>query len=118
MYRILKCTKPGPRNQFKFNIQQIDIIHVQISRDQLKCSIYMLQVYHVGICNTCKAYMQKHGLDKAAMFFQHVRRVLEYIKSRYPHLTCIMWDDMFRGLETERLKGTLKSTGDSMSLTF
>ena len=39
------------------------------------------------------------------LFFAHARAVLTHIKTKYPSITAIMWDDMLRYTEMPVLLG-------------
>ena len=41
------------------------------------------------------------------MFFDHVSKVIKYIKTTYPDKQVIMWDDMFRDLSIDILQGQI-----------
>ena len=65
------------------------------------------QVFHIGFCEACERVMKAEGITKTQMFFRHIRRVLEYITVKYPGTRLIMWDDMFRDVDLEVIKGQL-----------
>ena len=67
-----------------------------------------LQVFHIGFCEACERHMKAEGITKTQMFFRHIRRVLEYITDKYPGTRLIMWDDMFRDVDLDVMKGQLQ----------
>ena len=68
-------------------------------------SLFPHQVFHIGFCEVCERVMKAEGITKTQMFFRHIRRVLEYITVKYPGTRLIMWDDMFRDVDLEVIKG-------------
>jgi len=66
--------------------------------------MYVYQVFHVGLCDTCEQYMRQHSLLPVDLFVAHIRHVLDHIHSRHPGLRAIMWDDMFRGIDLHVLQ--------------
>ena len=89
-YRCDACHSMADRRTSKFDSATLTFIIT------LCIFFFKNQVPHIGTCSACQAYMQEHVLDIEAMFFLHVRRVLQHVRDTYPQLTCIMWDDMFR----------------------
>ncbi|CAH1793945.1 unnamed protein product, partial [Owenia fusiformis] len=61
------------------------------------------EVFDLGVCEKCRSKLVENG-SKAHLFFKHIKNVLDYIKRKYPHLNLIMWDDMFRTVDTKTLK--------------
>ncbi|XP_022315492.2 hexosaminidase D-like isoform X2 [Crassostrea virginica] len=57
------------------------------------------EVYHLGVCEKCKSRMSEENLSPQQLFLIHVKAVLAHMKSAYPTITCIMWDDMLRHAE-------------------
>ncbi|KAK3085548.1 hypothetical protein FSP39_005156 [Pinctada imbricata] len=62
------------------------------------------EVYHIGVCEKCKARIRLENLTPQELFFKHVKEVVSYIKEKYPSLTIIMWDDMLRSADLALLK--------------
>lgn len=57
------------------------------------------EVYHIGVCDTCKKRMGVENLTTQQLFFCHTRAVLLYLKTKHPNIKPIMWDDMLRFTE-------------------
>ncbi|KAK0095343.1 hypothetical protein PV326_008623 [Microctonus aethiopoides] len=66
-----------------------NIKHLHIGADE---------VYYIGECSRCLDEMAKRQWDKKQLFLNHVVKIARYIKSRYSHLTILMWDDEFRNI--------------------
>ncbi|CAH0385394.1 unnamed protein product [Bemisia tabaci] len=56
------------------------------------------EVFHMGECSRCR---QKLRDD---LFLMHVSSVAKYVRSKYPKVTPIIWDDMLRQLSTSSLE--------------
>ncbi len=67
----------------------------------------LLQVFHIGKCSRCDSHLNARSMSTIQLFFTYICSILEYMKHHYPHLQCIMWDDMFRETETDVIKGKL-----------
>ena len=65
----------------------------------------MFQVYHLGVCEKCLKRQTEDGVTPDQLFFSHVKNVAQHIRDYYPNITPIVWDDMFRNLNTQLLKG-------------
>ena len=51
------------------------------------------EVYHLGECSQCA------GQARTDVFVNHVKKVANYVKTKYPQIqTVIIWDDMLRNL--------------------
>ena len=51
------------------------------------------EVYHLGECSQCA------GQGRTDVFVNHVKKVANYVKTKYPQIqTVIIWDDMLRNL--------------------
>ena len=66
-------------------------------------TLFTFQVFHLGLCDRCQEYLDDHS--KAELFFGFVRKVALYIKTSYPRLSVIMWDDMYRELDLKTIAG-------------
>ncbi|CAH0555280.1 unnamed protein product [Brassicogethes aeneus] len=62
------------------------------------------EVYYLGMCDKCKNVMASENLSKNMLFIKHVKSVIKIIKSRFPDLRVLMWDDEFRSATKEELK--------------
>lgn len=67
--------------------------------------MFLIQVFHVGLCESCEKHMKANSLLPVNLFLRDVRRVLDYMHDSYPTLRVIMWDDMFRGIDLQILQG-------------
>jgi len=83
-----------------------------------KALMCVCKVFHIGLCETCEQYMRQHDRLPVDLFIAHVRRVLDYIKSRHPGLQAVMWDDMFRGIDLQVLQGQFSATASFCLLGF
>ncbi|XP_046673115.1 hexosaminidase D-like [Homalodisca vitripennis] len=63
--------------------------HIHIGADE---------VWHLGLCSLCTAK------SKERTFLLHVTAVLSHLRSRYPHIRPIMWDDMLRNVDQSVLQ--------------
>lgn len=61
------------------------------------------EVYQLGECNRCLQIMSKNQWSKRQLFLNHVQIIASYIKSKYPHLTILMWDDEFREIDPQEI---------------
>ncbi|XP_049810705.1 hexosaminidase D-like [Schistocerca nitens] len=62
------------------------------------------EVYYLGECNSCSSSMMQHVPTKSELFLNHVIRLAKYVKTRYPSVTPLTWDDEFRSLREEDLR--------------
>lgn len=62
------------------------------------------EVYYLGECNSCTTSAMQHVPTKSELFLNHVIRLAKYIKTRYPTVTPLTWDDEFRSLREEDLR--------------
>lgn len=60
------------------------------------------EVYQLGLCSDCGLRMHQSGWNsfsgKHFLFLDHVRTVAKYIKTKYPGMQTIIWDDMLRNM--------------------
>ncbi|XP_066996937.2 hexosaminidase D [Anabrus simplex] len=56
------------------------------------------EVFQMGECQLCRTQMRE------ALFLSHVSRVANYVRTRYPGVTPIIWDDMLRHLSPQSLE--------------
>ncbi|KAH9507774.1 hypothetical protein Btru_053688 [Bulinus truncatus] len=73
-------------------IDQVMKLHPQIKHFHIGCD----EVYHLGLCDSCKQKMAQESLTRDQLFFAHVRNVAKHIKVHYSDITVIIWDDMLR----------------------
>ncbi|XP_005096331.1 hexosaminidase D [Aplysia californica] len=73
-------------------IDQVMALHSGVQHFHIGCD----EVYHLGLCKTCKSRMADGSLSKEQIFFSHVREVATHVQKNYNGVMCIVWDDMFR----------------------
>ncbi|CAL1528060.1 unnamed protein product [Lymnaea stagnalis] len=76
-------------------IDQVMRLHPSIHHFHIGCD----EVYHLGLCETCRQRMAEQSTGKDQLFFSHVRSVATHVKSNYRGITTIIWDDMLRHSE-------------------
>lgn len=54
------------------------------------------EVWHLGVCETCSLYMKRNNWTKVDLFLSYITLLARKIKSEYPRITLVMWDDMLR----------------------
>ena len=64
-------------------------------------------MFHIGVCSRCKQNQQSTSETPLQIFLSYVKSLLEAIRSRFPHIKLIMWDDMFREASVDILLGKL-----------
>ena len=62
-------------------------------------------MFHIGVCDKCERFVAEADGQAWRLFFFHICRVVDFIHETYPQLSVIMWDDMFRQLDADALKG-------------
>ncbi|BFZ13114.1 hypothetical protein BsWGS_16153 [Bradybaena similaris] len=82
-------------------VDQVMRLHTAIQYFHIGCD----EVYHLGMCETCKHRMAQESIGKDQLFFSHVHKVATHMKKTYPNVTPIMWDDMFRYSELPVILG-------------
>jgi hypothetical protein len=78
-----------------------------------ECIRVSLQVWHMGLCDTCRAKMSQmpqvnSHVARDRLFLEHVTSVLQWLKKKYPSLQLLMWDDMLRHMDPILLQGKCK----------
>lgn len=58
----------------------------------------------MGLCPTCVRRAESNQLGRAHLFLEHVQSVAQLVRSSYPNLTVIIWDDMLREVSTQALR--------------
>lgn len=61
------------------------------------------EVWHLGLCESCLSEDNKY--QKYFLFLNHLNSVCQYIKTYYPSLKIIIWDDMIRSIPLNILNG-------------
>ncbi|XP_014216975.1 hexosaminidase D-like [Copidosoma floridanum] len=61
------------------------------------------EVYQLGECNRCLETMAKKQWSRRQLFLNHVRTVASYVKSKYPRVKILTWDDEFRDIEPQEI---------------
>lgn len=61
------------------------------------------EVYQIGDCSRCINTMIKNHWTKKQLFLDHVSKVANYIKEKYPHIAVLMWDDEFREISPQEI---------------
>ncbi|XP_050398340.1 uncharacterized protein LOC126816152 [Patella vulgata] len=80
-------------------IDQIMTVHAESQFLHIGCD----EVYHLGEGKSAPILAQK-GYTKEDLFFEHVSRVVRYVKEKYPKVTLIIWDDQLRDASTDNIK--------------
>lgn len=81
-------------------MDQVIAVHPGIRWFHIGCD----EIYHLGTCARCKQRCEQDNLLPQQLFFQHVKTLAVYLRERYPCVTPIVWDDMFRFTDTPLLK--------------
>lgn len=61
------------------------------------------EVYNIGECQRCIDEMSRKKWGKQELFLNHVTSIARYIKTKYPYLTLLMWDDEFRDIPSREI---------------
>ncbi|KAK3912819.1 Hexosaminidase D [Frankliniella fusca] len=56
------------------------------------------EVYEVGRCGRCIEKLKQENWKKGQLFLHHVKSVARYVRTTYPHVMPLVWEDMFRTL--------------------
>ncbi|KAK6174355.1 hypothetical protein SNE40_017650 [Patella caerulea] len=80
-------------------IDQIMTLHGELEFLHIGCD----EVYHLGEGKSAPIMAQK-GYKKEDLFFEHVSRVVRYVKEKYPKVTLIIWDDQLRDASSDNIK--------------
>lgn len=67
--------------------------------------MFVLQIWHMGLCPACQKRVQTSKYGRAGLYLDHVTEVAQYIKDNYPNLKIIIWDDMLRNIDLHILQG-------------
>jgi hypothetical protein len=64
----------------------------------------------MGLCAACKHRMAQLPQSQSSaardrLFLEHVTSVLRWLKTSYPNLQLLMWDDMLRHMDPLLLQG-------------
>jgi len=87
-------------------IDDIMALHPGIRYLHIGCD----EVYNLAECNRCLDIMVKNNWSKHQLFLNHINKVAQYIKDRYPGVKPLVWDDELRKLsETELAEFNLGS---------
>lgn len=81
-------------------LEQVIEFHCGIKRFHIGAD----EVWHMGVCDRCKARIND-GESKEDLFLKHVKLVLENVKTKWPDLQLIMWDDMLRSMDAAVITG-------------
>ncbi|XP_055335984.1 uncharacterized protein LOC129586680 [Paramacrobiotus metropolitanus] len=66
------------------------------------------EVYHLGQCPVCRAQTQNnYFIGRQNLFLSHVAQVLHFLRTKYPHIRPIMWDDMFHNMHEDTIRNGL-----------
>uniref|UniRef100_A0A1B6KLL4 beta-N-acetylhexosaminidase n=1 Tax=Graphocephala atropunctata TaxID=36148 RepID=A0A1B6KLL4_9HEMI len=79
---------PGTLDLLREMIQQVMRLHSRAKYLHIGCD----EVYHLAACPRC-THSTRGGRE---IFTEHVTQVAELVKSEYPNVTPIIWDDMLR----------------------
>ncbi len=72
-------------------IEQVMSLHQDAPYIHIGCD----EVYELGKGLTAD-YMKQHNLTKYQLFLQHVKKVAEFVKTKFTKTKVIMWDDELR----------------------
>ncbi|CAH1782853.1 unnamed protein product [Owenia fusiformis] len=81
-------------------IDQMMALHPDISYLHIGCD----EVYHLGMSQMSQDMMAHLRISKNDLFVRHVSTIAQYVKTKYPHVQPVMWDDMFRWMDEESLQ--------------
>lgn len=62
------------------------------------------EVYLLGEGEQSRKWLESHGGSVAQLFLSHVTRVTRAVKTTWPQLTILMWDDMMRDMSEDMLR--------------
>ncbi|XP_050682957.1 hexosaminidase D-like [Leptidea sinapis] len=62
------------------------------------------EVWYTGVCKDCKHKAASHKYKTAALFLEHIQKVVLFIKQQRPELVVLLWDDMLRPISVEILQ--------------
>lgn len=52
------------------------------------------EIFNYATCKECKLFVNQAG--HSALFTRWIKKVIKNVKSHYPRLALLAWDDMFR----------------------
>lgn len=61
------------------------------------------EVYELGRCARCIEKMKVENWNRGQLFLNHVKNVARYVRTAYPHVMPLVWEDMFRSLSFSEL---------------
>ncbi|XP_073492588.1 hexosaminidase D-like [Aquarana catesbeiana] len=61
------------------------------------------EVYHLGEGQDSKSWLNNNKGDLGKMFLTHLKNVVDFLHTRYPEKSLLMWDDMLRKLSVESI---------------
>ncbi|KAM3916342.1 hexosaminidase D-like [Leptodactylus fuscus] len=64
------------------------------------------EVYHLGEGQDSKSWLNSNKGDLGKMFLGHVKNVVNFLHTKFPGKTQLMWDDMLRKLSVESIQAS------------
>lgn len=61
------------------------------------------EVYHLGEGQDSKSWLNNNKGDLGKMFLTHLKNAVDFLHTRYPEKSLLMWDDMLRKLSVESI---------------
>lgn len=81
-------------------VNQVLLMHPLSSAIHIGCD----EVFNMGQSKESKDLMKEQSLSKHDLYFRHVIKVADRIRTHKSHVKVIVWDDMMRGISREELK--------------
>lgn len=62
------------------------------------------EVAYLGYCERCANHMLDNHLSKNQLYLEHVQSVIKIIRTKYPRLKILAWDDHFRTMKITEIE--------------
>ncbi|CAG9859566.1 unnamed protein product [Phyllotreta striolata] len=74
-------------------IDQVMALHPSVKYLHIGCD----EVFQMGECDTCRLEIRDN------LFLKHIRNVVDIVRSKYPSVKIIVWDDMLRHISQQAM---------------
>ncbi|XP_060700177.1 hexosaminidase D-like [Hemiscyllium ocellatum] len=115
MFSHLREMKGFPNSLIPHKKESMDVVKsmidqiMAIHKDSKWLHIGSDEVYYLGESEESKQLFAQTETTADSLFLSHVKAVANYIVTSYPNVKPIIWDDMLRNINEEKLKESMLS---------
>nr|XP_033819328.1 hexosaminidase D-like isoform X2 [Geotrypetes seraphini] len=109
-FKHLREVEKYPNSLNPHAAETLPLVKAMLSQviDKHKKSVWLHigadEVFHLGEGQDSKTWLNSNKGNLGRMFLGHIKEVVGFVKSQYPAVQTLMWDDMLRKLEVEAIK--------------